>query len=255
MRTLRVLMVDDETLARVRLRNLLADCIAPSAVVLAEAANARQAVEALAVHDFDLALLDIHMPGDDGLTLARTIAALPYPPAVVFVTAYAEHALAAFELNAVDYLTKPVRIERLQQALQKVERNAQSNRALQPDSSTAISDADAMLIITERSRTVRVPVAEVIYLKAELKYLTVRTRAHSHILDASLSDLEARFPGRFLRIHRNALILRSAVRALEKHVDDSEGEGWAVRLAGVDELLMVSRRQLGLVRELIGKVI
>jgi two-component system response regulator AlgR len=108
-----------------------------------------------------------------------------------------------------------------------------------------------MLIIQDRGRTERVPLAEVIYFKAELKYITVRTASRSYILDGSLSELEERHAQRFMRIHRNALIARHAVRALEKHFDPEEGEGWAVRLNGIDELLAVSRRQLSAVREAI----
>jgi len=245
MMTLKVLVVDDEALARSRLRTLLGDCVAPAARVAAEAADAVQAMTALQRELFDVVLLDIRMPGLDGLALAQTIAALPQPPAVVFVTAHSGHAVQAFELEAMDYLTKPVRLERLQQALQKVERLAKSGRALQPDSS------DEMLIIQDRGRTERVPLAEVLYLKAELKYITVRTASRSYILDASLSELEERHAGQFMRIHRNALIARHAVRALEKHFDPEEGEGWAVRLNGIGEVLAVSRRQLSAVREAI----
>jgi len=240
--SLQVLVVDDEQLARSRLRTLLGDCGNPAANVAGEAANATQAMDLLRRQAFDVALLDIHMPGADGLALARALRALPRPPAVVFVTAHAEHAVEAFELEAVDYLTKPVRLERLQVALQKAERLAQAGRGLQPDSSPE------NLLIQDRGRTERVPLSEVLYFKAELKYVTVRTAARSYILDASLSELEERYSTQFLRVHRNALVARHAVRALEKHYDPEEGEGWAVRLNGVDEVLAVSRRQLGAVR-------
>jgi two-component system, LytTR family, response regulator AlgR len=240
--TLKVLVVDDEALARLRLRTLLGDCVAPAALVAAEAANAVQAMSALQRDSFDAVLLDIGMPGLDGMGLARVIATLPQPPAVVFVTAHSSHAVQAFELEAVDYLTKPVRLERLQQALQKVERLMQSARALQPDLPQEV------LIIQDRGRTERVPLADVLYLKAELKYITVRTASRSYILDGSLNELEVLHGAQFLRIHRNALIARRAVRALEKHFDPEEGEGWAVRLKGIDELLVVSRRQVSAVR-------
>jgi two-component system response regulator AlgR len=243
--SMRLLVVDDEQLARTRLCSLLADCSQPQTRVVGEAANAVQAMAFLQHHDVDAVLLDIHMPGMDGLSLAQTLRALPHPVAVVFITAYAEHAVQAFELEAVDYLTKPVRLERLQAALQKIERFLQANQAPEPDLS---EDA---LVITERFRTERVPVNEVIYLKAELKYITVRTSARSYILEGALSDLETQYSSRFVRIHRNALVARRAVRALEKHHDAEEGEGWAVRLEGVDELLFVSRRQLASVRALL----
>ena len=243
--TLKVLIVDDEALARARLRTLLGDCKAPAARVEGEAANATQAIELLRRQPVDVVLLDIHMPGADGLTLAATLRSMPSSPAVVFVTAHAEYAVQAFELEAVDYLTKPVRLERLQQALQKVERITLMNKGLDPD---LLED---VLVIQERGRTERVPLSEVLYLKAELKYVTVRTLAKSYILDGAISELEEKYPTQFMRIHRNALVARRAVRALEKHFDPQEGEGWAVRLIGVEELLTVSRRQLGAVREAI----
>jgi len=246
MTMLRVLIVDDETLARSRLRTLLGDCKAPAASVEGEAANATQAIELLRRQPYDLALLDIHMPGADGLTLAQTLRTLPHPPAVVFVTAHAEHAVRAFELEAMDYLTKPVRLERLQQALQKVDRLLRNH----PDAGAAASPEE-VLLIQERGRTERVPLSEVLYFKAELKYITVRTPAKTYILDGALSELEEKYAARFMRVHRNALVARRAVRALEKHYDPEEGEGWAVRLSGADELLSVSRRQLAAVREAI----
>lgn len=239
---LQVLVVDDELLARSRLRTLLGDCTAPAAVVAAEAANAAQAMEHLRRRTFDAALLDVQMPGADGVALAQAMRDLPEPPAVVFVTAHAEHAVAAFELEALDYLTKPVRLERLQAALQKVERWRQARQGAQ-------AEREEVLVIQDRGRTERVPLPEVLYFKAELKYVTVRTAARSYILDGSLSELEERYGTQFLRIHRNALVARRAVRALEKHYDPEEGEGWAVRLNGVDESLAVSRRQLTAVRE------
>ena len=242
---LKVLLVDDVVLARSRLRTLLADCTAPGAEVLAEAANSSQAITALRQTAFDLVLLDVRMPGMDGVQLAQTIASMPQSPAVVFVTAHSEHAVQAFDVAAADYLTKPVRLERLQQALQKVERLVQSKH---PQSADFLGDT---LIIQDRGRTERVPLTEVLYLKAELKYVTVRTATRSYILDGALNELEEKYAAQFMRIHRNALIARRAVRALEKHYDAEEGEGWAVRLSGIDELLAVSRRQLSAVREAI----
>ena len=245
--TVRVLVVDDESLARQRICSLLGDCTEPAATVLGEAANAVQAVEFLQHHEVDAVLADIHMPGMDGLTLAKTLRAMPRPVAVVFITAHAEHALQAFELDALDYLTKPVRLERLQLALQKIERTMLKYKGLEVDLS------EEVLVIQERGRTERVPLAQVLYLKAELKYITVRTASRSFILEGSLSELESRYASRFLRIHRNALVARRAVRSLEKHHDPEEGEGWAVRLDGVDEVLFVSRRQLAAVRGLVRK--
>ncbi|MEZ5636623.1 MAG: LytTR family DNA-binding domain-containing protein [Burkholderiaceae bacterium] len=242
---LRALVVDDEPLARSRMRVLLEQCPLPTVRIVGEAATAGQALEMIGRERPDVVLLDIHMPGSDGLTLARHVAAMPDAPAVVFVTAHAEHALQAFELEAVDYVTKPVRLSRLALALQKVERRRLAAAALQPEAPAGF------LTIQDRGRTERVPVSEVVYLKAELKYITLRTAERSLILDGSLSDIEERHRAHFLRIHRNALVARQLVRALEKHFDEEEGEGWAVRLHGVDEVLAVSRRQLAAVRELL----
>jgi two-component system, LytTR family, response regulator AlgR len=249
--TLSVLIVDDEPLARSRLRTLLGDCTAPKANVGGEAQNATDAMVWLKKTQFDAVLLDIHMPGDDGLALARAIKSLKHQPAIVFITAHAEHAVEAFELTATDYLTKPVRLERLQNSLQKIERFRQSIRRLEPDN--GIEKATDTLIIQERGITERIPLQEVLYLKAELKYISVRTALKTHILEGSLNELETRFPNRFLRIHRNALVATQAIRALEKHYDPDEGDGWAVRLSGIDETLMVSRRQLAAVKEVISK--
>ena len=240
---LRVLVVDDELLARARLRTLLADCVEPPVVCVGEAANATQAIEMLGRMHADVALLDIQMPGQNGLKLAHMLRSLPQPPALIFVTAHTGYAVAAFEVEAADYLTKPVRLERLQKALQKIERTIDLIKEQKSDFS------QDHLVIQERGAVLRVALREVLFFKAELKYITVRTADRSYLIEGSLSELEDRFSPRFLRIHRNALIARQAIRALEKHHDPQEGEGWAVRLAGVDEWLMVSRRQVAAVRE------
>ncbi len=248
---MQVLIVDDEELARLRLRSLVNEAPAPRAQVVGEAANASQALAWLADHACDLVLLDIHMPGLDGTQLAARIRQLPEPPAIVFVTAHAEHALQAFDLEAVDYLTKPVRRERLQAALQRV---AQRLGAVRPGDAAE----EPVLVVSELGRKVRVPVSEVLYLKAELKYVTLRTAEHTHVLDDALTDLEQRLGDRFLRIHRNALVARKALRALERRVLAADGEeeaaeGWAVRVAPVDEWLAVSRRQVAAVKEAIAE--
>ncbi|MEJ6006767.1 LytTR family DNA-binding domain-containing protein [Paucibacter sp. AS339] len=264
---LKVLLVDDEPLARLRLRSLLEACVDPRAVVEAEAASASQALTWLHEHACDLILLDVQMPGPDGLQLAETLRLQAEQggrvPAVVFVTAHAEHALRAFDLEAIDYLTKPVRRERLQAALQRVaqrlaERTAAHSQQTAQAGSEEADDA-AFINVSDRGRLVRVPLAEVLYFKAELKYLTLRTASQSLVMDGSLSELEPRLGDRFLRVHRNALVAKSAVRELQRHAASAGGddelagadasEGWAVRIAGVNVWLAVSRRQVAAVRE------
>ena len=247
---IRVLIVDDEELARLRLRHLVADCADPPADVVGEATDGSQALAWLKDNECDLLLLDIQMPGADGTHLASELqrrAMLYGSPAVVFVTAHAQHAVKAFELDAVDYLTKPVRRERLQDALKRV-----AQRIVQR--SSEVPEDEASIVVNDRGRVLRVPVSQVLYLKAELKYVTLRTAEHTYVLDEALSDLEQRLGQRFLRLHRNALVARKAVRALERRTlvgegDDEGGESWAVRVSPTNEWLAVSRRQVAAVRE------
>lgn len=242
---LRTIVVDDEPLARMRLRSMLASLDEPRVDLLGEAADAGAALDMLGRHpECDLVLLDIRMPGRDGLQLAAAVASLPQPPSVVFVSAHGQHALRAFDLDAVDYLTKPVRMERLQAALRRV----QQRRWPVETQPLPLAD-EPVLVVSDRGRVLRIPVAEVLVLKAELKYVTLRTAATSHLLDDSLTDLERRLGEGFLRIHRNALVALRAVRELRWHTDTQGDEGWAVRVAPIDEWLPVSRRQLSAVRE------
>jgi two-component system response regulator AlgR len=253
-RALRVLVVDDEELARMRLKSLVAECSEPRCSVVGEAANAAQALVWMATRDCDLVLLDVQMPGRDGTQLAAELRFKVPAPAVVFVTAHAQHALRAFDLEAVDYLTKPVKRERLQMALRRVaERRAQAAGIVQDDPQPPVDDGP-VIVVSDRGRVIRVPVADVLYLKAELKYVTLRTAEHTHVLDDSLAELEGRLGDRFLRVHRNALVAKRAVRALERRMmagdaDEEGAEGWAVSVAPVGEWLAVSRRQVAAVRE------
>lgn len=251
MTPLRVLLVDDEALSRLRLRTLVDDCVDPPGVVVGEAATAPAALHWLTLNRADVVLLDIHMPGMDGLQLAERLRALPRAPAVVFVTAHAEHALAAFEVEAVDYLTKPVRRLRLQAALARVAQRLQGMAATAPAPLDVLPPAGPVIVVHERGELLRVPLAEVLYLKAELKYVTLRTARRALLLDESLAELEERVGERFLRIHRNALVARDAVVALERREGEDATEGWAVRIAPTDEWLAVSRRQLVAVRDML----
>jgi two-component system response regulator AlgR len=246
---LKVLIVDDESLARLRLRGLVEAMIDPAAEVVGEATDAAAAIALIESTPVDVLLLDIRMPGRSGLQLADALRRRSHPPAVVFVTAHAGHALDAFELDATDYLTKPVRRERLQAALQRV-----ASRRAPALAAAATPAPPPVLVVSDRGRVLRVPLSELLYLKAELKYVTLRTATASHLLDDPLADLEQRLGSAVVRIHRNALVARHAVRALEKRPatagsDLSSVDGWAVKLAGTGEWLAVSRRQLAAVRE------
>jgi len=248
-----VLIVDDEALARTRLAALVRECGDPACEVAAECANARQAGDWLQQHagGADVVLLDIQMPGALGTEFAAELKRNGVPCAVVFVTAHGEHALAAFDLDAADYLTKPVKRDRLFAALQRAARRVPAAGEPVPPSADA---ATPVLVVSERGRVVRVPLADVLYLKAELKYVTLRTATHSYVLDDSLTDLEQRLGERVLRVHRNALVARAAVRALERRkLADNEEEGpeigWAVQVAATGEWLAVSRRQASAVRD------
>src|SRR5215470_14313080 len=164
---LKLIIVDDEAPARRRLRELLDDCAsALPLIVVGEAASGREALGLLGSSPADLVLSDIHMPDMDGIELARHLLKLSLPPVIIFTTAYHEHAIAAFEVHAIDYLVKPVRVQRLLAALDKVPR-------LRPLSDAKLdrlpSSARRFLSVTERSRVVLVPIDEVVYLKAELK--------------------------------------------------------------------------------------
>jgi two-component system, LytTR family, response regulator AlgR len=255
---LSVLIVDDEQLARTRLKTLLAECVDPPCWVEAEAADAMQAMAHLRTHPVDVVLLDIHMPGADGLQLARELKTLRPDLTIVFVTAHPEHAVDAFDLEVTDYLTKPVRAERLykamHKALQKKEQTIQYGRGRTADLT------EKFVVIQDRGRTERVALSEVLYFRAELKYVTVRTAERSYILDGSLAELESQYGEGFLRIHRNTLVAIREMRALERYhasadeeADAGGVEGWALRLRSCDELLPVSRRQLASVRSVIAQ--
>jgi two-component system response regulator AlgR len=244
---MRILIVDDEPLARQRLRGLVEALAGGDGGLqvdgVAEAGDADAAVAALQAEPADLVLLDIQLPGRDGLRLAPALQALPRPPLVVFVTAHGEHALRAFELQALDYLTKPVRRERLQAALQRAAQQLALVRGVQPP-----VVPEPVLVLSERGRVLRLPVREALVLKAEQKYVTLRTAQQTFVLDDSLADLERRLGPGFVRVHRNALVAVAAIRELQPHALGDEGDGWAVRVAPLDEWLAVSRRQLAAVR-------
>lgn len=235
---MRVLIADDEQPARQRLHDLLGEIDAPIEIV-AEVGDGQSAVDAARSQAVDVALLDIRMPGLDGIAAALQLAQLQPAPAVVFVTAYDEHALAAFDANAIGYLLKPIRLQRLRDALHKA---AMLSRAQQEALQTE-AGADA-LSVTLGGRLTRIPLDEVIYLRADQKYVEVCHEQGLALLDASLKSIEERFPGRFLRIHRNALVTAARMRELSR---GNDGQTLLV-LQGSDRPLEVSRRHLPEVR-------
>ena len=246
---LRVFIADDESPARERLKELLADLAAelPTEVV-GEAHTGLEAIERLPPSGAQVLLLDIEMPGMRGLEVARHLTGLERAPAVIFVTAHDRHAVEAFELNALDYLLKPVRAARLAVALKKASADG-------PPSAERLAKAAARsreyLSVTERHRIVLVPVRDIVFLRAEMKYVTLRTRAAEHLIEEPLVALEREFAELFVRVHRNCLVARAAVRGFERAGGDEDEAHWNVVLEGVAERLPVSRRQWPEVRALV----
>jgi two-component system response regulator AlgR len=239
---MKILVVDDELLARQRLASLI-DELGPPYELAAEAANGQQALEQCRRHNADLVLMDIRMPGMDGLEAARRLAEGEHPPAVIFTTAYEEHALEAFDSSAQDYLLKPVRRERLLAALQRSQRLTRSQLS-------AVSEAPEPmphLSASYRGGVKTLPLDQVIYLRAEAKYVVARHAEGELLLEESLKSLQERYVAWFQRIHRNALVSRQYLVGLEK---DAAGNARAV-LRDCDETLEISRRHLAEVRRLL----
>jgi len=249
---LRVLIVDDEAPARNRVRDLLSDCALQMPLEIAgEAENGKHALAMLPECEADVVLLDIRMPDMDGLEVAQHLQKLDAPPAVIFTTAYDVYALKAFEVHAVDYLLKPIRLGRLFEALSHVRTVTPLRldvlRELKPEARTHLS-------VNERGRIHLIPVAAIAFLKAELKYVTVRTAEREFLIEESLAKLEQEFLGRFVRVHRNCLVAKEAIEGFER-ATAPDGEGhWVVVMKNIAEKLAVSRRQQHIVREF-GKIL
>ncbi|MFC7288054.1 LytR/AlgR family response regulator transcription factor [Herminiimonas glaciei] len=258
----RILIVDDEAPARARLTTLLSDIAAecPHELV-GEAAQAQQALDSIAALAPDIVLLDVQMPGMTGIELASHLAQDDKAaPAVIFVTAYDEYALRAFEVHALDYLLKPVRASRLADAIRRVgSLQAGAQKKMMGDAVATLQSVRKNFSVQERGRLLLVPVADVLYLKAEAKYVTLRTRQREYLLEASLSALEQEFATQFIRVHRNALVAREAIIGVERGAQivdaDSEAdkaqESWQVILQHIDDRLPISRRQWAGVKALV----
>jgi two-component system response regulator AlgR len=243
---LSIFIADDEEPARERLKLLLGDIAGEQPTrVVGEARNGMEAVDHVPASGAQVVLLDIQMPGMGGLEVARHLGRLEEPPRIVFVTAHDRHAVEAFELNALDYLLKPVRAERLAAALKKASVPPPERLA------KAARNAREYLSVAERQRIVLVPVREILFLRAEQKYVTVRTRSREHLVEEPLVSLEREFAASFVRIHRNCLVARAAIRGFERAPGEEEEPHWLVVLDGLEERLPVSRRQWPTLRDIV----
>jgi len=245
---LRVFIVDDEPPARNRLRDLLGDCNSQLPMeIIGEAGNGQEALDMLTVTPADVVLLDIRMPQMDGIELAQHLQKLPKPPRVLFTTAYDVYAINAFELHAIDYLLKPIRLGRLFDALIRARGAVPVQTEVLRD---LLPDPRKHLSIHERGKIYLIPIEKVLYLRAELKYITVQTVEREYLIEESLAALEKEFATRFLRIHRNCLVAKQEIESFEKSGEEGESS-WMVKLKGLEELLPISRRQQHLVKKLV----
>ncbi len=243
---MKCLIVDDEALARERLQQIIADM--PDMDVCGTAGNGRDALQQVQSLQPDVVFLDIRMPVMDGLEAARHLAALPEPPAVIFTTAYEEHALQAFEAQAVDYLLKPARPQRVASALEKASRltRAQLGALAQATDETA---ARSHICAQLRGNLHIMPIETIRYFQADNKYVTVRDAEQQMLIEEPLKSLEQEFGERFLRIHRNALVAVAHIQGVEK---SAEGQ-CLIRLQGIEDKLEVSRRHTAEVRRWLRK--
>ncbi len=233
MSRLRALVVDDETPARERLTALLREL--EQVEVVGEARDAMDALRQITTLAPELLYLDVRMPGMSGLELARHLARLDDPPAIIFTTAHGEHAMEAFEAEAVGYLLKPIRKEKLAAATERAQK-------LSTTQLEAVSTpARTHLAVRTRSELRMLRVEDVISLVAQDKYTTVRHTGGEDLIEDSLRTLEAEFGERFLRIHRGALVNRDFIESVERTADGTH----LISLRGIDEALPVSRRLAG----------
>jgi len=240
-----VLIVDDEMLARQRLARMLEKLEGYDLV--AEAEGGEAALEAICQHDPDIVLLDVQMPGENGLSLARRIAALDDPPAVIFCTAFDQYALDAFGTEAVGYLLKPVKAEQLLEVLTKAQRVNRVQRAYLQDAQQPTTNLRNHISAKTRRGVELIPLDDVRYFIADNKYVTVYHLKGEHLLDETLKELEEEFGSRFLRIHRNALVSIKHIEALER---SPQGQH-QLRLADTDVRPAVSRRHASELKNLL----
>jgi len=248
--TMNVLIVDDEPLGRTRLRRLLSAL--PDIKVAGEADNGHQALAAIDSLQPDVVLMDIRMPGLDGLSAARELARRPQAPAVIFCSAYDEYAIEAFEANAIGYLLKPVNQDKLAQALAKAQRLSQPQLALlaQTDGSRQEGTPRSQLSAKSRRGIELLPFANTRYFIADHKYVTAFHTGGELLLDDTLKELQDEFGQRLLRVHRNALVVLEHIQGLER----VELGQYRVKLQGLNHGPLVSRRHLPDVRKMLEKL-
>jgi two-component system, LytTR family, response regulator AlgR len=240
---LNILIADDETPARNRMRDLLGEI--ENVAIIAEAKNGKEALDLALQTRPDLMLLDIRMPVMDGIEAAQHAQKLDPKPHIIFTTAYDAYAIKAFDLNAIDYLLKPIRLERLQAAINKA-------HALQPKQIEALKPLQKVrthLSIHERGRVLLVPIDTIIYLRAELKYVTVRTAEREYLIEESLTNLEVEFGERFIRLHRNSLVAPQFIAGYEKRMNQENEQQWVALLKNIPETVAISRRQQHLIKQ------
>ncbi len=246
---MRVLVCDDEALARERLARFLRDL--DGYEVVGEAENGEDCLRQVSLLHPDIVLLDLRMPVMDGLVCAEALSQLPAPPAVIFCTAYDEHALAAFQVQAVGYLLKPVRKEQLVEALGRALRvNRAQLEAVKTSAEDARTNGRSHITAKTHRGIELIPVDDVRYFLADQKYVTVRHGKGEVLIDETLKDLENEFGQRFIRIHRNALLALHYLDGLELVAPGQ----YQVRIKGIEERLVVSRRHLPELRETMQKL-
>ena len=231
----RVLIVDDEAPARDRLQRMLTDL--QEYQVIGEAMNATEALHLCQQLQPEIILLDIRMPGMSGLEVAQHLNHLPNPPAVIFTTAYEEHALEAFEAEAVGYLLKPIRSEKLLRTLQHATRLS-TNRLQRLGNQLTHDPARTHLCVKQGDQLHLIPTTSITHFTAEQKYITVHHNAGTNLINESLKDLSIEFEGTFIRIHRNCLVNEQAIESIER---DTDGQH-KVKLRGSQQTLPISRR-------------
>lgn len=239
-----ILIVDDEPLARQRLLRMIEKLDGHH--VIAQAENAEDAITAIEDHDPDLVLLDVRMPGKDGLSLAHEISALDCPPAIIFCTAFDQYALEAFGTSAIGYLLKPIKSEQLEEALTKAQKLNKVQLAAAQAPADSGSGRSHISVKTRRGMEL-IPLEDIRYFVADHKYVTAYHIQGEYLLDETLKELEEEFVGRFIRIHRNALVSVKHIEAIEK---TAEGQH-LVRLHNIEQKPIVSRRHVGDLKSLL----